>query len=101
MKYTLTFESPETPEFKIDKLCQVLIVGDSSCIIYRSVDDSDFYPITDDKGDEFDLPGGNPSGVVFNSTLKNSSRACKFKIGLDRSQMHANSKVQVILSQGW
>jgi len=99
--HTLTFESPETPEFSIDKLCEVLITGNTSCLIYRSVAGSEFFPLTDEKGDEIDYPGDNPSGVVYNGTIQNYSRACKFKIALDPSQKHVKSEVQVIMSQGW
>lgn len=101
MKFDLTFENPESDEFAVSKVCEALLVGDTPCVLLRSVSGSEFYPMTDDEGLEITYMGDNPSGVIFNGRIHNTARACLFKIVLDKDLIHADSKVDVTLSQGW
>lgn len=100
MNYTLTCDSPETPVFKIDKVCEVLLEGNTPCVLLRSIEDSEFHPITDFEGNEITYLG-NPSGVVLNTSIRNTARACRFKFSLAKDLMFVDSSVQVTLSQGW
>lgn len=92
----LNADTNTSEPFSIDGVANVLIYGMGSLVILRSIDGSDFYPMTDDGGNTVEFYSAEPGGVMFNADIENRSKSVKYMLDAE-----TQDEIYYVIKGGW
>lgn len=94
MKGTLTSENPLSEVISFVGSAAILVYGEGTVTIERSVSGSNFFPMTDGSGGELSYEGFFEDDVILNTCIDNPKLGTKFRI-----RAKTASNIQYIVSE--